>query len=109
MGEDASSWSPGEGEPGAVETSEPTIPCAAGVSGLASPGIVELGEGFAGLPRAALIGDAPLPPGVDEELLERSLIKLREFERQGALQYDRNTESWKEFRRRQRKKRGRRK
>jgi hypothetical protein len=53
--------------------------------------------------RETLLGDAPLPAGVDENLLEHTLIKLRELERQGSLDYDRNTKSWKEYRRRQRK------
>ena len=52
--------------------------------------------------RAALLGDAPLPPAVDETQLERSLIHLREIERRGELAYDRNAPSWKEWRRRQR-------
>jgi hypothetical protein len=51
--------------------------------------------------RSALLGDAPLPAGVDEEQLERSLIGLRELERRGQLAYDRNSVGWKEFRRRQ--------
>lgn len=50
--------------------------------------------------RAALLGDAPLPAGVDEEKLERALVKLRELERRGQLAYDRNTPSWQEWRRR---------
>ena len=52
---------------------------------------------------AALRGDAPLPAGVDEEQLERALLKLREYKRKGALEYDRNSVSFKEHRRRQRK------
>ena len=51
--------------------------------------------------RTALLGDAPLPAGVDEESLERALLKLRELERGGELNYNRNTASWKEFNRRQ--------
>lgn len=50
--------------------------------------------------RAALRGDAPLPAGVDEVNLERSVLKLRELDRKGQLDHDRNTESWKEWRRR---------
>lgn len=55
--------------------------------------------------RTALLGDAPLPAGVDEEQLERSLLKLQESERHGQLDYDRNSPSWKEYRRRQRERR----
>jgi hypothetical protein len=55
--------------------------------------------------RARLLGDAPLPAGVDEEKLERALIQLREYERQGTLKYNRNEPSWREWRRRQTKKR----
>ena len=55
--------------------------------------------------RTSLLGDKPLPAGVDEEALERALIELRELERKGELQYDRNTPSWKEFKRRQKERR----
>ena len=51
--------------------------------------------------RQRLLGDAPLPAGVDETKLERALVRLREHERKGSLKYDRNTESWVEWRRRQ--------
>ena len=51
--------------------------------------------------RVQLRGDAPLPAGVDEEQLERAVLKLREHSRKGYLEYDRNTPEWVEWRRRQ--------
>ena len=51
--------------------------------------------------RYQLLGDKPLPAGVDEEKLERALLQLQHFERKGELKYERNTDSWKEWRRRQ--------
>ena len=51
--------------------------------------------------RQRLLGDKPLPAAVEEDKLERALIHLRELERRGQLKYDRNTESWQEWRRRQ--------
>ena len=57
--------------------------------------------------RHELMGDAPLPAGVDEEKLERALLQLRELERNGQLKYDRNTASWKEWRRRQKERQAR--
>lgn len=59
--------------------------------------------------REELLGDPPLPAGVDEEQLERSLLKLQEMERKGTIKYDRNTASWKEWRRRQKERASRRK
>ena len=53
--------------------------------------------------RSTLLGDAPLPAGVDEQQLEVALLRLQKLEREGALRYDRNTPSWKEFRRRRRR------
>ena len=55
--------------------------------------------------RAALLGDKPLPAGVDEEKLERALLKLQDLQRRGQLEYDRNTDSWREWRRRQKERR----
>ena len=50
--------------------------------------------------RHRLLGDKPLPAGIDEEQLERALLRLGEMRRKGSLEYDRNTDSWKEHRRR---------
>ncbi len=57
--------------------------------------------------REALLGDKPLPAGDDEEQLERALIHLREMERQGVIQLDRNTPSWRVHRERQKKRKKR--
>ena len=57
------------------------------------------------LGHALFCGRDALGAGVDEEALERALIELRELERKGELQYDRNTPSWKEFKRRQKERR----
>ena len=51
--------------------------------------------------RYTLLGDEPLPAGVEEEQLERAILVLRNNEREGHLKLERNSPSWKEFRRRQ--------
>jgi Ser/Thr protein kinase RdoA (MazF antagonist) len=50
-----------------------------------------------------MLGDAPLPADEAKELaLVRSMHRLREYQRVGWLDIDRNTPSWREWRRRRR-------
>ena len=55
---------------------------------------------------AALLGDTPPPPTVDEEKLERIMLTVREHGRRGLLETDRTSRSWREWRRRQKRKKG---
>ena len=51
---------------------------------------------------AELLGDVPPPD--EEEKLERLLLSVKEHERRGWLESDRTSPSWKEWRRRQARK-----
>ena len=54
---------------------------------------------------AELLGNTPLPSGVDEVKVEEMMHTLRTLQKQGWLEVDRSTRSWAEFRRRQRERR----